>query len=328
MSEENSNFLGTYAGQVTAPEIRTALESHDVLVWVGPFPTFTNTGAKTAKLPQDGLIELGPAHCSVGGKRWDGLHFLPVLKKLLQRLEQSPVSISRSSGSRNQPSDVPPQDVEDAEPLDHTRFWPRFNRFLRPGDFVVAEVGTSQFGCLDMRLPDRVDLFSQFYFSSIGFTVPATLGVLVALKEMGVKRRVILLVGDGSLQMTVQEIGTMVRLGLTPIIVVVNNVGYTVERLIHGPEQGYNDISQSWRYQKMLSFFGTPDDGSDSHSAKTFGDLSAVLGDSQFSQALRIQLLEAHFAVMDSPWRLTKQIGITLQHLAAASAVTNDVNPE
>lgn len=40
-------------------------------------------------------------------------------------------------------------------------------------------------------------------------------------------------------QLTVQEISTMLRQGLKPIIVVLNNDGYVIERLIHGPERKY-----------------------------------------------------------------------------------------
>ncbi|MEV5176942.1 thiamine pyrophosphate-dependent enzyme [Streptomyces flaveolus] len=53
----------------------------------------------------------------------------------------------------------------------------------------------------------------------------------------------LLLIGDGSVQMTVQELGTLARRRLTPMIVLVNNDGYTVERAIHGPRAAYHDIA-------------------------------------------------------------------------------------
>lgn len=194
--------------------------------------------------PKQITVELHPKYCSVGEMRWDGLHFLPVLQKLVQRVEQNPFKFSQPNPPVVEPVKATRQ-VKDSDPFDHAIFWPRVNKFLRPGDYLICEVGTSQFGALELTLLDKVDFISQFYYSSIGFTVPVTLGVLVALREMGQNRRVILFVGDGSLQMTVQEFGTMVRERLTPTIFVVNNNGYTVERLIHSPEQGYNDISQT-----------------------------------------------------------------------------------
>ena len=63
-------------------------------------------------------------------------------------------------------------------------------------------------------------------------------------------RRNILLIGDGSLQLTVQELSTMIRQDIKPIIFVINNDGYTVERLIHGMEETYNDI-RMWDYKAL-----------------------------------------------------------------------------
>lgn len=180
------------------------------------------------------------------------------------------------------------------------------------------EVGTSQFGSLNLSLPDNCKFFTQLYYSCIGFSVPALLGVLLARKEMGHKGRCILIVGDGSLQMTVQEIGTMIREGLTPTIIVVNNAGYTIERLIHGPMQQYNDISTQWDYQKMLSFFGARD--ANSFTARTYAELGKIFRDEAFQRSDRIQLLEVFFDMMDSPANLTKLLALKEERLAAARA--------
>ena len=106
--------------------------------------------------------------------------------------------------------------------------------FLRPGDILLAESGTAQFGMPDATFPENVTYIPQIFYSSIGYAVGSCLGAALALCEKnegsnvpdmqdgGVNNlgqgRVILLVGDGSLQMTVQEIGTIVRMGLTPIM--------------------------------------------------------------------------------------------------------------
>ena len=176
------------------------------------------------------------------------------------------------------------------------------NMYLQPGDCVIAEVGTAQFGSLEFELPNEVQYFSQFYFGSIGFTVPALLGALLARKSLGLSGRAILLIGDGSLQLTVQEIGTIIREGFTPTIIVVNNAGYTIERFIHGPEQQYNDISTLWDHQKILSFFGAPK--SRSYTARTYAELSKVLLNEDFQKSDCIQLLEVFFEKMDLPRKL------------------------
>ena len=57
-------------------------------------------------------------------------------------------------------------------------------------------------------------------------------------------RRVVLLIGDGAAQLTAQELGSMLRDGLKPVIFLLNNQGHTIGRAIRGSEQRYNDIAQ------------------------------------------------------------------------------------
>lgn len=96
--------------------------------------------------------------------------------------------------------------------------WTRFGEVCRPGDVLIGESGTAQFGLPDAYLAENVMYLTQVYYGSIGYSVPACLGAAVALRDRNRYGRVILVVGDGSLQLTVQEIGTMIKLGLKSII--------------------------------------------------------------------------------------------------------------
>jgi indolepyruvate decarboxylase len=79
----------------------------------------------------------------------------------------------------------------------------------------------------------------------------ALLGAMLASPE----RRHILLTGEGSMQMTVQELSTVLRHGLAPWVFVVQNEGYTVERAVLGKDAKYNDVAR-WRYAELPSVFG------------------------------------------------------------------------
>ncbi|KAK4940892.1 hypothetical protein LTR10_019045 [Elasticomyces elasticus] len=119
---------------------------------------------------------------------------------------------------------------------------------LQEGDILIAESGMAQFGFSDAVLPNSVRYITQLYFGSIGYSVPACFGAALAQKESGKPGRTVLVVGDGSLQLTAQEIGTMIKHGLrNVIIIVIDNDGYTIERAIHGPEHAYNDIA-AWNH--------------------------------------------------------------------------------
>ena len=113
--------------------------------------------------------------------------------------------------------------------------------------------------------------------------------------------------------MTVQEIGSYIRFGFTPIIFVISNNGYSIERAINGPKQGYNDVSMLWDHQKMLEFFGARQETgikSKSYKVKTVEELEAVLGDEEFTGGKQIVLCEIFMGQFDYPWRLTTQIDI------------------
>jgi indolepyruvate decarboxylase len=87
------------------------------------------------------------------------------------------------------------------------------------------------------------------------YALPALLGTLLAAP----RRRQLLF---GAFQMTAQELSTILRRGLKPIIFLIDNNGYTIERLILGASSRYNGINQ-WRYVEAASLFDTQDQASD-----------------------------------------------------------------
>jgi indolepyruvate decarboxylase len=135
---------------------------------------------------------------------------------------------------------------------------------------VLADQGTSFFGMADHRLPQGVTFIGQPLWGSIGYTLPAAFGAAVAHPD----RRTVLLIGDGAAQLTVQELGSFSREGLSPVIVVVNNDGYTVERAIHGETAPYNDIV-AWRWTDLPHTLGVSNPLV--FRAQTYGELDDAL---------------------------------------------------
>ena len=109
---------------------------------------------------------------------------------------------------------------------------------LRPGDLLIADQGTAFYGAAGLILPDEAKLVGQPLWASIGWTVPAALGASLAAPD----RRVVLIAGDGAMQQTAAELGSLLGQGLTPVVIVINNGGYTIERTIHRPDAGYHEI--------------------------------------------------------------------------------------
>ncbi|KAL7275678.1 hypothetical protein RUND412_001365 [Rhizina undulata] len=311
IDETKPYFNGLYNGMQSFPGIKPAVEQHaDLVLNVGYFPTDSNTGGFTREVDEKKAILLRPDYCQILGERFDGVHFLPLLEKLIAELATSGSKyIDRKAETPK--IETPILSKATTGKITQNHIWQRLGRFLKPDDIVIVEVGTAQFGMPDAVFPENIRFITQVFWSCIGYTVGATLGAMVAAREQGHKGRVVLVVGDGSLQMTVQEIGTYIRNGFTPTIFLINNDGYTIERAIHGPKQHYNEISMMWDHQKMLSFFGArPETGIKSRSvqAKSIEELEAILTDEEFQRNECIQLCEIFMDKYDVCWRLKGQI--------------------
>jgi len=119
------------------------------------------------------------------------------------------------------------------------------NQFLQDDFVVIADIGDSLFGAADLTIHRRTEFLSPAYYTSMGFAVPAAVGAQVGNRRL----RVVAFVGDGAFQMTGQELSTVVRCGLNPIVFVLNNKGYTTERYIKdGP---FNDVHE-WAYHRFV----------------------------------------------------------------------------
>lgn len=130
-------------------------------------------------------------------------------------------------------------------------FWERLSLTLEPRDMLFADQGTAFYGGLNIKLPPGAEIIGQPIWASIGYTLPALLGAQLADPS----RRAILVIGDGAAQMTVQELGTFFRHGLKPLIFLLNNDGYTIERAIHNAHAKYHDIAR-WEWSSIPAAFG------------------------------------------------------------------------
>ncbi|KMR65059.1 pyruvate decarboxylase, partial [Staphylococcus aureus] len=113
--------------------------------------------------------------------------------------------------------------TDGTETLTQHSYFKMIQNFLKSNDVIIADQGTSFFGAYDLALYNNNTFMGQPFWGSIGYTLPSTLGSQLADKD----RRNLLLIGDGSLQLTVQAISTMIRQHIKPVLFVINNDGYT-----------------------------------------------------------------------------------------------------
>ncbi|WP_435927334.1 alpha-keto acid decarboxylase family protein [Dryocola sp. BD613] len=238
--EGQQGFIGTYSGAASEAGIKTAIEGAELVICVGVKFTDTITAGFTQQLTARQTIEIQPDATRIGDRWFSGLPMsraVEVLHQLCKRqLAHWPVP-------RQKPPALP---VCESGILDQHALWQAVQDFLQPGDIVLADQGTAAFGAATLTLPAGTTFIAQPLWGSIGYTLPAAFGAQTACPH----RRVVLLIGDGSAQLTIQELGSMLRDGQKPVIFLLNNDGYTVERAIHGAEQRYNDIAP-WNWTQL-----------------------------------------------------------------------------
>ncbi|MGI1860504.1 alpha-keto acid decarboxylase family protein [Corynebacterium striatum] len=287
LSERDPLFIGTYNGAASAPGVQERIENSDFLVTTNPRFIEVNSGSFTHDLDNAHVFNFGDQHLNADGEYFVGINALELLDVLLERiLAKKPIG-----GEKFVPETF---EVEADAALTQARIWQQMLGFIQEDDVVIAEAGTSNIGLGPQRMPEGVQYINSTIWGSIGFTLPAVLGSQLANPE----RRHVLFIGDGSFQLTAQELSTILRQELKPIIVLVNNDGYTIERFILGMEQEYNEI-QNWNYNELPKVFKA-DTTMESYSAKTEGELKDALEDIA-AHPERGAFLEVHLDPFDAP---------------------------
>ncbi|KAH7101735.1 pyruvate decarboxylase [Auriculariales sp. MPI-PUGE-AT-0066] len=298
IDEKEPLFAGVYVGEATVPAVKANIDKADLIITIGLMASDFNSGGFTFRLPGEATVELHSDHTEVAGTQYPGVTFFTLLPMLPKALvsgsnASSPHAAPAKEGIFAAPT-APSSSTN--SPITHAWFWPTVSRYFKDGDVILSETGTSNFGLVDVEFPPRVTAVNQILFGSIGWSVGATLGAATAAKEAG--RRCLAFIGDGSAQVTVQDFSTMLRHNLTPVVVLLNNDGYTIERLINGPQRKYNDI-QPWRWSQLLSTFGATDEQVSVHRCATPEELVTVL-DAGFPSD-KMVFLEVVMAKLDAP---------------------------
>ncbi|KAL1982457.1 hypothetical protein VTN96DRAFT_1304 [Rasamsonia emersonii] len=309
VDETHRNFGGVYAGDGSNQGVREVVESSDLILSIGAIKSDFNTAGFTYRIGQLHTIDFHSTYVRVRYSEYPDINMKGVLRKVIQRM--------RKLNTRPIPkitNAIPPAEQTSTDStITHAWLWPTVGQWLRENDIVITETGTANFGIWETRFPKGVTALSQVLWGSIGYSVGACQGAALAAKERN-NRRTILFVGDGSFQFTVQEMSTILRKGLKPIVFVICNNGYTIERYIHGWEESYNDI-QPWKFVDVPSTFGAKKDEYKTYQVRTRDELRRLFGNEVFSSAPCLQLVELYMPQEDAP--------AALKSTAAAAAKSN-----
>lgn len=279
VSEEHPNYIGIYWGPVSSPGCGEIVESSDLYLFIGPnFNDYTTVGHVCNIQPKK-MIVIADGSVSVVGNVYTSVYmneFLDGLKKVLNPNDIAFKAYRRIAGSAplyNEPDDL-------NTPLTTRFLFGQIQALLSSDYAVLAETGDSWFNGMRLRLPKDCPFEIQMQYGSIGWSVGALLGMQAALHQ---HKRVIGLIGDGSFQMSAQELSTMIRYGFKPIIFLMNNGSYTIEVQIHdGP---YNVINH-WRYADLVNVFNGENGKARAFKVPTHQALLDAIQEAQKTDAL------------------------------------------
>ncbi|KAF2181769.1 pyruvate decarboxylase [Zopfia rhizophila CBS 207.26] len=289
------NYHGVHAGKFGSLDFTPYTDSADLALLFGPLLSDTNTQGWSAVPRKDITIAFRRKSIEIGASTSHCLHIKSFMRTLLGRLNttklptQNP-KIASLPSVRKLATALPP--IEPSSPIDQDSFYLRISSFFRPKDIIVCANGTPLVGGRDFILPPNTKLINSAIWLSVGHMLPATQGIALAQQELGEGGRTIFFEGDGSFQATAQELSTIIRYKLNAYIFIVNNDGYTFERLIHGLNAEYNDVA-NWQYLKAPELFGATD-GSyvvQTHEVRTWDDLQYILGNEEFQNGKGLKLV-------------------------------------
>jgi indolepyruvate decarboxylase len=258
-------YAGIYNGKASAPQTVDAIEGSDCLLSIGYRPIDDTTGGFTGSLPANTIRARGHS-VDIGEDNYQAVTLKEILRNVTDAVQ--PVT-SRATPSL--PVAIPAgAHADGSAKLTQAAYWETIQGYLRPGDVILTDNGTS-YAIFGFRLPPKCTVLPSIMWGGIGYSVGALLGTLTAAPE----RRHLLFIGDGSFQESAQELSTILRHDCKPVIFLINNGGYTIERGYMGKTSDYNDIAR-WAYAELPKVF-RPDTTARSFVVKTVADLEKAL---------------------------------------------------
>jgi indolepyruvate decarboxylase len=239
ISETHPLCMGVYEGAMGRESIRKFVESSDCMILLGTFMTDVNLGIYTANIDRAHSISATSEAIAIRHHAYEDISIHDFIDGLLK----GGIRRRKTVKIPNPPLPKRPKPVK-GKKISVGYVFKTLNSYLDEKTVVIADPGDAMLGALDMVIQMETEFLCPAYYCSLGFAVPASLGVQAARPDL----RPLVLVGDGAFQMTGMELSTIARFGQNPIVVVFNNEGYGTERpMIDG---AFNDI-HPWKHSRI-----------------------------------------------------------------------------
>jgi len=266
--ENHPQYAGTYWGEISSPGTREIVDWADAVLCLGTIFNDYSTLGWTSMPAGARVLTAQEGRVTFPGHEFDRIHLADFLSGLARQTPRMDATMQQFPRLRTLPQ--PPAASDPAAPLTRLEIVRQVQALVTENTTVIAETGDSWFNGIGLKLPGGARFEIEMQWGSIGWSVPATFGYAMGAQN----RRVIALIGDGSFQLTAQEVSQMIRQKLPVIIFLMNNRGYTIEVEIHdGP---YNNI-KNWDYAGLMDVFNAGEGAGQGIRAATGGELADAI---------------------------------------------------
>lgn len=266
--EDHPHFAGIYWGEISSPGAREIVDWADAVLCLGTIFNDYSTLGWTAMPSGARILTAQEGRIQFEGHEFGRVHLRDFLAALAAKAPKKDATMLQLPRLRNEAAPVAAAEA-DAK-LTRAEIVRQIQAILTANTTVIAETGDSWFNGMSLKLPGGARFEIEMQWGSIGWSVPATFGYAMGAGD----RRVVAMIGDGSFQLTAQEVSQMIRQKLPVIIFLMNNRGYTIEVEIHdGP---YNNI-KNWDYAGLIGVFNAEDGKGLGLRAATAGELARAV---------------------------------------------------
>jgi indolepyruvate decarboxylase len=249
VSETHPLALGVYASEGSPEHVRQIVEKSDCVMVLGA--ALSDTCGRVPVHFKRGCPEIT---CAVGQMRVKNhLYNRVVFVDLMRALCKKEITNKKNGNNWSKKFEHDDFKPENGAKITSKRLFDKINSILTPQTAIIADAGDSLFGAMNLVTHRHNHFLSPLYYGSKGFAIPGALGVQLAKPEV----RPIVLVGDGAFKASCGELGTIGSLGLNPIVVILNNHGSAVRRLLVKDTGLCNECE--WQYDKLAGMIPNSD---------------------------------------------------------------------
>ncbi|MBO1324262.1 pyruvate decarboxylase [Acetobacter sp. TBRC 12305] len=267
--EDHAGYIGAFWGSASSPKVNDIFNWADGILALGCIFNDYSTEGWTAWPKGANVVNADKDVTKLGDVSFNAIHLRDLLDGVAKHFagkakkDATMVQYKQIGGGA---AVVAPEAPAKGAKLTREHIQRTLQSIVTPDTTIFGETGDSWFNVSRTKLPRGARVEYEMQWGHIGWSVPAMFGYAVGAPT----RRNILMVGDGSFQLTAQEVAQMTRRKLPVIIFLINNAGYTIEVEIHdGP---YNNI-KNWDYAAVVESFNAQDGKGKGLRATTAGEL-------------------------------------------------------